>query len=162
MKSIVVAYDKNNGIGASNDLLWKRDIPADLRHFRDLTHGGAVIMGRKTFESINGILGGRKNIVISHHFRLMEGVTFARNLQEAYKEAGDADISIIGGGSIYEQALPDVDRIYATEIKAVFPQADTFFPRLDSREWHEVTRESHRADGANKYDYDFVTYQRAR
>lgn len=162
MKSIVVAYDKNGGIGADNDLLWKRELPADLRHFRDLTHGDAVIMGRKTFESIGGALGGRKNIVISHYFKVQDGVVFARNLQEAYKEAEGSDISVIGGGSIYEQALPDVDRIYATEVRAVFPNATVFFPKLDRSVWHEVTREPHRADGTNKYDYDFVTYQRAK
>ena len=162
MKSIVVAYDKNGGIGAGNDLLWKRDLPADLQHFRDLTRGNAVIMGRKTYESIGGALGGRKNIVISHHFQVEDGVVFARNLQEAYNEAEGMDISVIGGGSIYEQALRDVDRIYATEVKASFPNATVFFPKLDRSEWHEVTREPHRADGANKYDYDFVTYQRAK
>lgn len=162
MKYMVVAYDKNFAIGANNDLLWKRDLPADLRRFRDLTHGDTVVMGRKTFDSIGRALAGRINIVISHHFKVADGIIYARDLKEAYREAGDADVAIIGGGSIYEQALPDVDRIYATEVHAAFRGAEVFFPRLNSHDWHETTREKHYADGSNKYDYDFVVYERKK
>lgn len=160
MKSIIVAYDKNFGIGAVNDLLWLNELPADLRHFRDLTMGSAIIMGRKTFDSIGQVLPGRHNIVISHHFKVIPGVTVARNLEEAYKVADTQDISIIGGGSIYEQTMKDADRIYATEVKAEFPQADVFFPTIDKSIWHEASRDPHTADGANKYDYDFVVFDR--
>lgn len=160
MKSIVVAYDKNYGIGASNDILWKRDLPADLRRFRDITLGSAVIMGRKTYESIGNILHGRLNIIVTHKFMEIPGLILARGLKEAYEAAGDRDTMIIGGASIYEQALPDVDRIYATEVHAEFKNADVFFPRIDPREWREVSREKRYADGANKYDFDFVIYER--
>lgn len=160
MKSIVVAYDKNYGIGASNDLLWKRDLPSDLRRFRDITLGSAVIMGRKTYESIGNVLHGRLNIVVTHKFMDIPGLVLARGLKEAYEAAGERDIMIIGGGSIYEQAMPDVERIYATEVQAEFKNAEVFFPRVNPADWREVSREKHLADGANKYDYDFVVYQR--
>ena len=162
MKSIVVAYDKNYGIGASNDLLWKLDMPADLRRFRDLTLGSAVIMGRKTYESLGNVLHGRLNIVVTHKFMDIPELVLARGLKEAYAAAGERDIMIIGGGTIYEQALPDVDRIYATEVQAEFRNAEVFFPKLDQRQWREVSREKLYADGMNKYDYDFVVYQRKR
>lgn len=160
MKSIVVAYDKNYGIGAGNDLLWGRSMPADLRRFRNLTLGSAVIMGRKTYESIGNILHGRLNIIVTHKFLEIPGILLARGLKEAYELAGDRDTMVIGGGTIYEQALPDVERIYATEIQAEFKGADTFFPHIDPKDWREVSREKHQADGANKYDYHFVVYRR--
>lgn len=157
---MVVAYDKNRAIGANNQLLWKRDLPADLRHFRDLTHGDSIVMGRKTFESIGSALPGRKNIVVSHHFKVHDNITFARSLKEAYDEAGNSDVAVIGGASIYEQALDDVQRIYATEVHAEFRGADTHFPDLHAHGWRETRREPHYADGANKYDYDFVVYEK--
>lgn len=159
---MVVAYDKNYAIGSNNELLWKRDLPADLRHFRDLTYGDTVIMGMNTFRSIGSILPGRKNIIISHHFHVLPGAVFARSIDEAFREAGSGDIAIIGGASIYEQTIHDVDRIYATEVKAAFPRADAHFPNLRRLGWHESKRETHFADGANKYDYDFVVYERRR
>lgn len=158
MKSIVVAYDQKRGIGAHNDLLWQRDLPADLAHFKKLTTGGTIIMGRKTFESIGRALPERQNIVVSHRSLEIPGVVAASSLQEAYALARN-EIFIIGGGSIYEQALDEVDVVYASEIKAVFPEATVFFPVLGSG-WHEVARESHEADEQNKYAYDFVTFRR--
>src|SRR5690606_11921351 len=109
MKSIVVAYDKNYGIGANNAIMWSRDLPADLKRFQSLTRGSAVIMGRKTYESIGNALAGRLNIVVTHKFLQIPGLVLARGLQEAYQAAEGHDIVVIGGGSIYDQALPDVD-----------------------------------------------------
>ena len=157
---MVVAYDKNYAIGANNELLWKRDLPADLRHFRDLTYGDAIIMGANTFKSIGSVLPGRKNIVVSHHFKVVAGAVFARSIEEAYEEAGSGDVAIIGGASIYEQTIGDVDRIYVTEVKAEFRNADAHFPNLNRLGWHETRREPHYADGANKYDYDFVIFEK--
>jgi len=158
MNSIVVAYDKNRGIGANNDLLWQRDLPADLKHFKELTTGKSIIMGRKTFESIGRPLPHRENIIVSRSLPIPEGATVAHDLKGAYAKATE-EIVIIGGASIYEQALADTDIVYATEVDAVFPEAEVFFPALGGR-WHEIAREHHDADERNKYAYDFVTYER--
>lgn len=162
MKRIIVAYDKKRGIGADNDLLWLRDLPADMKHFRNLTMGGTVIMGRKTFESIGKPLGGRWNVVVSKEMPENDDIELVRSLGEAFAVTEllpDQDIWIIGGASIYEQALPFADEIIATEVDAEFPQATVFFPEMPV-EFKEVDREHHEADDANKYAYDFVTYQR--
>jgi dihydrofolate reductase len=158
MKSIVVAYDRARGIGANNDLLWGRDLPADLRHFKDLTAGGSLIMGRKTFESIGRALPGRENIVVTHRPLDTVDVIAVDSLASAYRLAHGNQF-IIGGASIYEQALSDVDVVYATEVDQVFPEAEVFFPLL-GEDWQERSRESFEADDRNKYPYDFVTYVR--
>ncbi|QHU91242.1 dihydrofolate reductase [Candidatus Saccharibacteria bacterium oral taxon 955] len=158
MKSIVVAYDRARGIGANNDLLWGRDLPADLQHFKDLTAGGSLIMGRKTFESIGRALPGRENIVVTHRPLDAVDVIAVDSLASAYRLAHGNQF-IIGGASIYEQALSDVDVVYATEVDQVFPEAEVFFPSL-GEDWQERSRESFEADDRNKYPYDFVTYVR--
>ena len=158
MKTIFVGYDRNRGIGVDNDLPWGRDLPADLRRFKLLTTGNALIMGRKTFESLPGALPGRLNIVVSRGQASYEGATVVGSLQEAYDAARDYPETFIGGGQeIYRQALPDADRIYATEVDAEFP-AERFFPELDMSVWQETAREHHEADERNRYNYDFVTY----
>jgi len=160
MKNILVAYDQNYGIGAANDLLWLRDLPADLRHFRDLTTSNAIIMGRKTFDSIGRPLPNRQNIVISHQPLIIEGVTVLDTLEKAYAAVDlDKEAFVIGGGEIYRLALDTADRIYATEVQETF-RADVFFPALDKTIWHETTRQHHVADDKNKYSFDFVTYER--
>ena len=158
MKSIVVAYDRARGIGANNDLLWGRDLPADLRHFKDLTAGGSLIMGRKTFESIGRALPGRENIVVTHRPLDTVDVIAVDSLASAYRLAHGNQF-IIGGASICEQALSGVDVVYATEVDQVFPEAEVFFPLL-GEDWQERSRESFEADDRNKYPYDFVTYVR--
>ncbi len=158
MKSIVVAYDQKRGIGARNDLLWQRDLPADLKHFKLLTMGGSLIMGRNTFESIGRALPGRENIVVTHRPLDEVEVIAVDSLAAAYA-AAHGNQFIIGGGQIYEQALPDVRVVYATEVAETFPAAEVFFPALGS-DWREVARESHPSDERNKYAYDFVTYVR--
>ena len=163
MKSIVVAYDKNYGIGAENDLLWLRDLPADLRHFKQTTMGGAIIMGRKTFDSIGVPLPGRQNIIISRSPMIIEGATAVTSLDDAYAAVEPGrETYIIGGGQIYEAALATADRIVATEVDAEFPQATVFFPKLDGAIWREVSREHHDADERNKYSFDFVVYERTK
>lgn len=158
MKRIIVAYDKQRGIGASNDLLWVRDLPADLKHFRELTIGSTVILGRKTYESIGKPLANRQNIVISRTPMKIDGVRVVSGLQEAYSAASSNDVYIIGGGQIYELALDSVDEILATEVDATFKIAEIFFPVLDMSKWQEIAREHHEADEKNKYDFDFVIY----
>ena len=162
MKRIIIAYDQNRGIGASNDLLWLRDLPSDLQHFKELTSGSAVVMGRKTYESIGRPLLNRQNIVISRQPIDIDGVIVVPSLEEAYHVATTDDIYVIGGGQIYEIALGSVDEVVATEVQASFPRAEIFFSPLDSDTWREVSREHHEADERNKYAFDFVVYARQR
>ncbi len=160
MKYIIVAYDKNRLIGADNKLLWQGDMAADMKHFRDLTTGNVVIMGRKTFDSIGKPLPNRQNIVITRQPLQIDGVDIIHSLEEAF-EIADAskDIYVIGGGQIYAQSISSADQIIATEIDASF-NGDTYFPTL-MNDWHEVAREDHQADDKNKYNYSFVTYARS-
>lgn len=162
MKAIVVAMDKKRGIGAENDLLWQRELPADLAHFKKLTTGKSVIMGRKTFESIGSrALPNRQNIVVSRKGPTgVEGVVTAASLEAAYALA-QYDVVVIGGGEIYRQALNDVGMLHVTEVAAEFPAATVFFPAIDPAVWYEASREHHVADERNKYAFDFVTYVRA-
>ena len=159
MKSIVVAVDKNMGIGAANDLLWQRDLPDDLALFKKLTTGGSVIMGRNTFESIGRPLPRRENIVISSRPTDVAGVLTAASLDAAF-ELARYPVYVIGGGQVYAQAIDRVDRLYVTHVDAEFPSATVFFPLIDPVIWTEVAREHHESDERNLYDFDFVTYDR--
>ncbi|HMS93155.1 MAG TPA: dihydrofolate reductase [Candidatus Saccharibacteria bacterium] len=163
MKSIVVAYDKHRGIGGDNDLLWGRDLPADLAHFKKLTIGKSIVMGRKTFESIGSRpLPNRQNIVVSRQGATgIRGVLTAASLETAYALA-QYDVMVIGGGEIYRQALTDVDTVYATEVNAAFDEATVFFPVLDTNVWQVVSRIHHPSDDGNKYAFDFTVYNRVK
>ena len=164
MKSMLVAYDRHYGIGANNDLLWQRDLPADLKRFKDLTMGNGIIMGWNTYESIGRPLPKRQNIVMSRSLHEpVEGVVFVSSLDEAYAAVDpDKDAFVIGGGQIYALALDTVDRIYATEVDELFENADIFFPKIDPAIWAEVSREVHHKDEHNKYDYSYVIYDRKK
>ncbi|MDO5344032.1 MAG: dihydrofolate reductase [Candidatus Saccharibacteria bacterium] len=161
--AIITAYGRDRAIGQGGDLPWGRALPADLAHFKHLTSGGCVIMGRKTFESIGRKpLPNRENIVISSTPTGAPKVLTALNLASALALAR-YDTFIIGGAQVYADALtcPDVTTLYATEVDAEFPEADTFFPPLDMSQWHEVSRQHHPANDANAYAFDFVEYRRA-
>lgn len=159
MKSIIVAFDKKHGIGAANNLLWTRDMPADLRHFKQVTTGHAIIMGRKTYESLGRPLPNRQNIVISRYMEQEDGIDVVRTLKQAYETATADDIYVIGGGQIYQLALDTVDQLVVTEVDETF-SADVFFPDIDLAVWQEVSREHHDSDEFNKYNYDYVIYVR--
>ncbi len=155
--TIVVATDLNNGIGINNTLPWH--LPEDLAHFKRTTSGHAILMGRKTFESIGRPLPNRRNIVITRNAGWQhEGVETAGSLQEAASLAGVAPAFIIGGAQIYADALPLVDRLIITRIDQRF-DCDAFFPALDTAVWQETARESHHSEKAG-LDYAFVTYER--
>ena len=161
-KAIIVAYDSNRAIGQGGDLPWGRSLPADLANFKRLTKGSDIIMGRKTFESIGRRrLPDRENIVISSRPTGVKGVLTAVNLESALALARYKTF-IIGGAQVYDDALntPEIDTIYATEVNAAFPDADTFFPELDMTVWEETDRTRCPADEANAYAFDFVIYQR--
>ncbi|KAA6302329.1 MAG: Dihydrofolate reductase type 3 [Candidatus Ordinivivax streblomastigis] len=159
--SIIVAIGKNNEIGKDNAMLCH--LPADLKHFKEVTSGHPVIMGRKTFESLpKGPLPNRRNIVISRNKELrIEGAEVYPSLDYALlKLMDEEEIFIIGGAQIYTQILPDADKLYLTKIQAEFPEADTFFPAIHYREWREVSREVHWVDERNPYAFMFVEYER--
>lgn len=161
---LVVARARNGVIGNAGALPWH--IPADLKHFKAITVGKPVIMGRKTFDSIGKPLPGRHNIVLTRDAGWQaEGVTVVANLAEAIAAAGldprtraDA-IMIVGGAQIYAEALPSATRIEVTEIDAA-PDGDTVMPPFDPARWREVSRRSHPAAGDTP-GYSFVTLVRA-
>ena len=160
MISLIAAVDKKGGIGAGGRPLWTHGLPADSQRFRELTANSTVIMGRKAHESFHGTLPGRQNIVVSHHFKQSDGVTYARNLDEAYREATSRDINVIGGANIFSQAIKDAKRVYLTEVDFEFRNVDAYFPVLDPLVWRLVRREDFRADGRNDFDYSFLVYER--
>lgn len=155
--ALVVAVAHNGVIGGNNQLLWH--LPADLKHFKQITTGHVVIMGRKTHESIGRALPNRQNVVISRQAGYQaEGCVVVGSLDEALQTlAPDATAYVIGGGQIYQQALPIAHKIYLTEVKHTV-EGDTFFPALSPDEWREISRISHSADEKNPYAYDFVEY----
>lgn len=159
MKSIIVAVDKNMGIGADNGLLWGRDLPDDLAYFKKMTLNSSVIMGRNTFESLGRALPERENIVVTHSPVGVTNVLSAASLASAY-ELARYPIFVIGGGQIYASAMNDMDRLYVTEVDAEFPEATVFFPAVNLEEWSEKSREHHEADDRNKYSFDFVIYEK--
>ena len=148
-------------IGAGGRLPWH--LPADLRHFRALTLGKPIVMGRRTFESIGHPLPGRTNIVVTRDPKLSgAGVSVARDLEAALRMARPlGEVMVIGGAAIYARALPLCDRIYLTEIHAKLC-GDTWFPDYDRGEWRERARTDHPPDPANPYPYSFVVLERVR
>ena len=159
--SIIVAAGKNNEIGQRNRLLWR--LPEDMKRFRDLTTGHVVVMGRKTFASLpKGALPNRTNVVITRDKDLqLDNCTVLHSLDEALvRFNGEDDIFIIGGASIYEQALPVADNIFLTRVLSVFPEADSFFPEMNPEEWQIVSKEVFSADEKNPFSCIFYEYKR--
>lgn len=156
--SLIAAMDKQNGLGKDNKLLCY--LPADLKHFKTITMGKPVIMGHSTYKSIGKPLPGRLNIVLSHKQPSIDGVEVADSLEKALELAGDSpEIMIIGGASIYEQALPLATRVYLTVIHHTFT-ADVFFPMLDEAIWHCEQKIFQPCDAKNSYDMTFCFYKR--
>lgn len=158
-RRLIVAYGQNGEIGGGNDLLWH--LPADMKHFRELTMDTSVVMGGNTWRSIGRPLPGREMIVLTRGAIDVPDVIAVRSLDEAFRRASRDRIYVIGGGEVYAQALASncVDAIDATEVHASFPEATVFFDR-PADGWHETARTAHQQDGKNPFDYDFVTYER--
>ncbi|MDQ3776326.1 MAG: dihydrofolate reductase [Pseudomonadota bacterium] len=156
---MVVAMAEGRVIGAGGRLPWH--LPADLRHFRTLTLGKPIVMGRRTFESIGRPLPGRTNIVVTRDAEVRgAGVQVARDLEAALAVARPlGEVMVIGGASIYARALPLCERIYLTEVHAKI-NGDTWFPDYDPSEWRECGRIDHPPDPANRYSYSFVVLER--
>ena len=159
--NLIVAMAANRVIGVNNGKPWH--LPADFAWFKRVTMGQPVIMGRKTCESIGKPLPGRRNIVISRnrdwHADGCEGFDSLRSALEAC--ATDAEVFVIGGATLYAEALPHADTLYLTEV-AASPDGDTHFPALDSAQWIERSREHRAADERNHYAMDFVILDRVR
>ncbi|MDI9473269.1 MAG: dihydrofolate reductase, partial [Bacillota bacterium] len=153
------AVGKNNIIGKENGLLWH--LPNDLKHFRKITEGHTIIMGRKTFESIGRVLPNRRHIVLtrSSDFQV-EGVEKASSIEEVLKLVeNEEEAFVIGGGEIYRQFLPLVQRIYMTEVD-IEKDADVFFPAIDSLEWKVVEEEPGVLDERNTIPHRFLILER--
>jgi len=159
--TIIVAAGENNAIGKDNDLIWH--LSDDLKHFKTLTNGHHIIMGRKTFESFPKPLPNRTHIVITrqHDYKVPEGVIVVNSLDDALDAARfDNQPYIIGGGEIYRQAISIVDKLEITRVHSTFENADTFFPEIDPTKWSEINRTTHDADEKHAYAFSFITYKR--
>ena len=166
--ALIAAMDKNCAIGINNTMPWH--LPDDFAHFKRLTLNHSIIMGRKTFESIGRPLPSRRNIVVSRNagfsaagveiFTSLEAAISAANMPEEALNMGVSKIStdtsfIIGGASIYAQALPLAQRLYLTQVDAKI-DGDTWFPDIDAMQWREISRVHHAADARHAYAFDFV------
>jgi dihydrofolate reductase len=158
--SMIAAAAENNVIGKNNELVWH--MPADFKYFKEKTKGHIIIMGRKTFESLGKPLKYRTNVVVTRNKDFKpEGAEVFMSLDEAIgwsEKQDDNEVFIIGGASIYEQAMEKADRIYLTRIHETF-EGDTFFPEID-KNWKLVSEETHRADEKNPHDFTFIVFEK--
>jgi dihydrofolate reductase len=161
--SIIAAVADNYAIGKANNLPWH--LPADLNHFRQLTTDHAIVMGKRTFESLpKGPLPNRKNIVLTSVMSegVNKGYFEADSLEDAiYLCEHEEQVFIIGGATVYKQSIDKVDSLYITWVHHEFP-ADIFFPKIDFKKWEEISREDHEADETNSYSYSFCEYKRKK
>ncbi len=163
MKAIIVAMDKNRVIGKDGKIPWH--LPNDLKHFRELTMGHVIIMGRKTFESIGKPLPGRVNVVLTRQKNYApQGVVVHHSLEDALSVFADSPkVFIIGGAEIYREALPLMDKLYVTEINAVIWQGDTYFPEIDNKIWSLLVNLKFVGIDFNRkieYEHFFLEYEK--
>ena len=162
MISIIVAIAENNAIGFGNKLIYW--LPNDLKRFKALTTGHTIIMGRRTFESLpKGALPNRRNIVLSRNGKAEDfpGADLYATLDEALASC-QGEVYIIGGASVYKEALPLADRLCLTRVHDTPQKADTFFPQINENEWIETFREEHEKDEKHSHRYTFVDLERKR
>ena len=156
--SIIVAIAQNNAIGKNNQLLWH--MPNDLKHFKEITSGRTIIMGRKTFDSVGKPLPRRRNIVVTRQDIQIPGCEVVKSVEEGLALCtGEDEVFIGGGAEIYKQAMDITNRIYLTIIHQEF-EADTFFPEIDYSQWAEISREDYQPDDKNPLPYSFITLAR--
>lgn len=164
-RTIVVAKAANNAIGKDNDLLWR--LPDDFKFFKQTTLDHFVILGRKTFDSLPGLLPKRTFVIVTRQkdYQAPAGHFAVGSLEEAFAlcevQKQQKQVFIIGGGIIYKESLDKqmVDRMLITEVDVAIDEADTFFPNYNKEEWNEVKRDHHPADEKHKFAFDFVTYE---
>ena len=157
--SFVVAMARNNVIGKDNELPWR--LSADLQHFKAITLGKPVVMGRKTYESIGKPLPGRTNIIVTRDQNYAaDACVIVHSMDAALVAAGTVDeVMVIGGAELYRQLLPRADRVYLTLVQAEV-EGDASFPALDTAEWKELERHDHMADEKNQFPYSFLLLER--
>jgi dihydrofolate reductase len=159
--SLVVAAATNNAIGKNGTMPWH--LPSDMKHFKNVTWGMPVVMGRKTFESLGKPLTGRKNIVISRQPGWKaEGAVVVSSIDDALflvQETDAKEAMVIGGGEIYRTLFGKAQRIYMTRVEAE-PDADTFFPSIDPSQWRLQSQQIHEADEKNAYNHSFQVWER--
>ncbi len=156
--SIIAAMAENRAIGINNKMPWH--LPADLRHFKALTVGKPIIMGRKTWESLPGLLPNRPHIVVTRdlHYQA-KGCQVVHSIDEALTAAGDVpEIMIVGGAAFYAAMLPQADRLYLTQVKTTVA-GDVFFPHYNATDWQIIAQEKHAADEKNPFSYCFLTLE---
>lgn len=161
MISLLVAMDKNHVIGFENDMPWH--LPGDLKYFKEKTTGHAIVMGRKTFDSIGRVLPHRRNIVLTRNqLDFPEGIEVIHNIDFIHtwkQDHPDEELFVIGGGHLFDQILPIADRMYITEIDEEFP-GDTYFPAFDAKDWSLTSSIKGEKCKKNPYDYCFLQYDR--
>jgi dihydrofolate reductase len=162
---LIAAFAQNRVVGIENRLPWH--LPEDLKYFKRTTSGKAIIMGRKTYDSIGRPLPNRTNIVITRNpdftapgIKVVASLEAAIELAKEVNYINDVDeVMIIGGASIYESALPIADRLYLTHVHAEV-EGDAYFPEVNFQQWSETSREDYKASEKNPYDYSFVVYEK--
>jgi len=158
--ALVAALDRNRAIGRGGTMPWH--LPADLAHFKGLTLGKPILMGRRTALAIGRILPGRENLVLSRGDTApYSGQVLVRSLDEAISVAGGQDLMVIGGGEVYALALPHATRLHLTWIDVAVADADTWFPVFDPDQWVETARRERPADARNAHAMSFADYRRA-
>jgi dihydrofolate reductase len=158
--SIIVASSLNDVIGVNNQLPWH--LPADLKYFKNLTTGHAIVMGRKTFDSIGRALPNRENIVITRSKKKSnESIIFAHSIEESLDYCNKFDeVFIIGGDNIYQQTIGTANLIYRTKVHTIITAGEAFFPILDATIWQLSSSDFHAKDDKNEFDYTFEIYER--
>ena len=161
--SMIVATGRNNEIGRNNELLWH--LPDDFRWFVKQTKLKTIVMGRNTMDSLGKPLKNRRNIVLSsRNTDIIEGFEHFTNLESVFSALPEheEELMIIGGAQLYSYALKFADRLYITRVKAVFDDADTFFPVLDSAQWELTFKEVHEIDETHQYGFEFQILERRK
>lgn len=153
--SLIVAVSSNGVIGINNTLPWH--LPEDLKRFRALTTGHHIIMGRKTYESLNRLLPDRTTVIVTRNRSYMvPGAVMAHSLEDAIAQCGnDNEAFLIGGAELYAEGFKHADKLYLTEIHAEF-EGDAFLPAFDLKQWQEISRETHMS--AKGFSFSYVTY----
>lgn len=166
MISFIVAMSNNSVIGKDNTLPWH--LPNDLKHFKTITEGNTIVMGRKTFESLGRVLPNRHHIVLTKGDTIQESDTVSvvpsirelKNVLDGLDFDGK-EVFIIGGGELFKEFMPYVDKIYATVINEYF-KGDTFFPPIEKKDWDVTSYQKGKKDDKNNYDYYFIEYERKK
>ncbi len=159
--TLILGMDENRGIGYQNQMPWH--MPADFKHFKAITMGKPILMGRKTYVSIGRPLPGRRNVVITRDKNFTAPVIEIYHSPEAALKmlADQKEVMLIGGAELIKQLMPKVERMHITHIHKGFV-VDVYCPEWNEREWKLVAEEKHHADAKNPYDYTFATYERLR